>query len=244
MSKKQNSRRKRHSPSSQGPKAAPSAVRSTSAREKVEAGTGGSVRASKPQGVRAQRVAAREAAERRRRIRNVAVSILGAVVLAGAITLAVVSHGSSTGYTTSTQAWVLPRLGAPGKVSLAGLRGRPVVVNFFASWCTVCASELPVFAQDAQALNGRVDFVEVNALETGNGPGFAQRFHLASSVTDVASDVGGSQNNGLYQALGGNGSMPMTAFYSAQGTLLTTHVGGFDAATLASQLRQLYGVAA
>ncbi|MDA8056893.1 MAG: TlpA disulfide reductase family protein [Actinomycetota bacterium] len=61
---------------------------------------------------------------------------------------------------------MLPRLGAPGNVSLASLHGRPVVVNLFASWCTVCASELPVFAQDARALRGEVNVVEDNALET------------------------------------------------------------------------------
>ena len=167
---------------------------------------------------------------------------VGAAILAGVITLAVVDHGSSAGYNTTAQRWVLPRLGEPGKVSLASLHGRPVVVNFFASWCTVCASELPVFAQDARALRGEVDVVEVNALETGNGQAFAQRFHLASSVTAVASDVGGSQGDGLYQSLGGTGSMPMTAFYSSTGVLLTTHVGGFTASTLASELHQLYGL--
>lgn len=84
--------------------------------------------------------------------------------------------------------------------------------------------------------------VEVNALETGNGQAFAQQYQLASSVTAVASDVDGSQADGLYQALGGTGSMPMTAFYRPSGSLLTTHVGGFTASTLASELRQLYGI--
>lgn len=197
-----------------------------------------------PKRVRAERDAVRRAAQHRRRVRNVAAGAVGALVLGAVISLAVLGHGSAAGYTTSSTGWVLPRLGAQGKVSLADFRGRPVVVNFFASWCTVCASELPVFAQDARALRGQVDVVEVNALETGNGLAFAQRFGLRSSVTAVASDVGGSQNDGLYQTLGGTGSMPMTAFYSAQGTLLTTHVGGFDAATLASELRQLYGLTA
>lgn len=190
---------------------------------------------------RSKRAPRRGAAIRRRRLRTMAVSVAGAAVLAGVITLAVVDHRSSAGYKTTTRGWVLPRLGAPGKVSLASLHGRPVVVNFFASWCTVCASELPVFTTDARALRGEVDVVEINALETGNGQAFAQRYHLASSVTAVASDVGGSQGDGLYQALGGTGSMPMTAFYSPAGALLTTHVGGFTASTLASELHQLYG---
>jgi len=191
---------------------------------------------------RSKRGAGRGPTIRRRRLRTMTVSIAGAVVLAGVITLAVVDHGSSAGYKTTTQGWVLPRLGAAGKVSLASLHGRPVVVNFFASWCTVCASELPVFTQDARALRGQVDVVEVNALETGNGQAFAQRYHLASSVTAVASDVGGSQGDGLYQSLGGTGSMPMTAFYSPAGALLPTHVGGFTASTLSSELHQLYGL--
>lgn len=190
----------------------------------------------------ARRAAARDAGARRRRRRAVGAGVAGAAVLAGVITLAVVDHGSTTGYDTRPQSFVLPRLGAPGKVTLASFHGRPVVVNFFASWCTVCASELPLFDQDARALRGRVDIVEVNALETGNGLGFAQRYQLSASVTAVASDVGGSQGDGLYQALGGTGSMPMTAFYSKGGKLLTTHVGGFDQATLASELTRLYGV--
>ncbi|MHB1487747.1 MAG: TlpA disulfide reductase family protein [Acidimicrobiales bacterium] len=197
---------------------------------------------ARPASAPGRRAAARAAVTRRRQMRNVAAGVLGALFLGGVITLAVVGHGSTAGSDTSPGAFVLPGLGTPGKVSLASFRGRPVVVNFFASWCTVCASELPVFAQDAQALRGQVDFVEVDALETGNGLGFAQRYHLSSSVTAVARDVGGSQGNGLYQALGGNGSMPMTAFYSAQGHLLSAHIGGFDATTLASQLHQFYGI--
>ena len=119
-----------------------------------------------------------------------------------------------------------------------------MVVNFFASWCAVCASELPVFTHDAAALRGKIDIVEVNALETGDGLAFAEQFHLAQAVAAVARDVGGSQGDGLYQALGGTGSMPMTAFYDAHGHLITTHLGGFDSTTLAGELRQLYGVIA
>lgn len=197
-----------------------------------------------PSSRRSGHPARRSLAKRRQvsRLRIALAAVVGVVVLAGVITLATVGHGSSAGYQTSPNAFVLPRLGAPGKVSLASFRGRPVVVNFFASWCTQCAAELPVFAHDAKELRGKVAIVEVNALETGDGVAFAKHFALSSSVTAVARDVGGDQGDGLYRALGGNGSMPVTAFYSRQGKLLGTHVGAFDSATLASALQQLYGI--
>lgn len=178
---------------------------------------------------------------RRKRVRVAVAGGVAAIVLAGVIVLAVADHGSSAGYNTNPEAFNLPRLGGPGTVSLSALSGRPVIVNFFASWCTVCAAELPVFDHEAQLLKGRIDVVEVNALETGDGNAFARHFALASSVTAVAKDVGGAQGGGLYQALGGSGSMPITAFYSPTGRLLTTHIGGFDAATLPAELSRLYG---
>ncbi len=181
-------------------------------------------------------------ARQRRRRRQQAYAGMAAIVLLGAIALGVATRSSSAGYSTSSSAWVLPRLSGAGKVSLASLRGEPVVVNFFASWCQVCAGELPTFAHDATLLRGRVRVVEVNALETGNGTAFAAQFHLTKDVTAVLHDVGGAQGDGLYQSLGGSGSLPLTAFYSATGQLITTHVGGFDAQTLAAALAQYYGV--
>ncbi len=45
-------------------------------------------------------------------------------------------------------AFTLRRLDGSGKVSLAAYRGRPVVLNFWASWCTPCKSEAAVLERD------------------------------------------------------------------------------------------------
>jgi thiol-disulfide isomerase/thioredoxin len=188
-----------------------------------------------------RRAAALAARKRRQRLRVGLFSAAAVVLLGGVVALASLGSSSAAGTNTSTTAWVLPRLGGSGTVSLHSLRGKPVVVNMFASWCTECQAELPAFAAEARQLRGKVTFVEVNSLETGNGEAMAQQFGLAGAGAIVLADVGGAQNSGLHDALGGGNNMPVSAFYSASGQLLSSHVGAFSASTLQSQLTQLYG---
>lgn len=58
----------------------------------------------------------------------------------------------------------LERLGVPGQqVALTQDAGRPIIVNFFASWCTPCRKETPLFARFYRAHHGRVLVIGVDA---------------------------------------------------------------------------------
>lgn len=134
----------------------------------------------------------------------------------------------------------LPALNGRGRVKLTDFAGQPLVVNFFASWCTSCDAELPGFAKVSKELKGKVHFAGVNALETGDKNYMPDRHHI--TWWPLASDVGGAQGSGLHDALGGGNGMPVTAFYDAQGKLLNVARGELPEPALRQALQQLYGV--
>ncbi len=53
-------------------------------------------------------------------------------------------------------------LGDTATVSLAQVRGTPMVVNVWASWCPPCIEELPLLEKVSRELKGKVDFIGIN----------------------------------------------------------------------------------
>ncbi len=179
---------------------------------------------------------------RRPRLRTLQVRlaalVVGALVV---VTLGVVAfrgNGADHGSSTSPTAFDLPALRGTDRVTLAQFDGKPVVVNFFASWCTSCDFELPGFAKVSNELKGKVAFVGVNSLETGDG----QLMPIRHGITwwPLAKDVGGSNGSGLHDALGGGNSMPLTAFYDASGRLLGVDRAALPEDALRQRIKELY----
>lgn len=163
--------------------------------------------------------------------------ILGVAALIG---LAIVASGGSGGGSGESDpaAFDLPALQGDTRVRLADFRGEPVVVNFFASWCTSCDFELPGFARVSDELRDQVTFVGVNALESGDPMTMPQRHGI--TWWPLARDIG-SRGGDLHAALGGRG-MPITAFYDDTGKLLHVDPGALDETTLRERIRSLYQI--
>ncbi len=164
------------------------------------------------------------------------------VGLVGLVYIATNVFGPDDSGVTDAAAWDLPALDADndpdgdGRITLAEFAGKPLVVNFFASWCTNCESELPRFVAAEDAHGDDVSFVYVNSNETGNWKPMAERTGIRDRL--LVRDIK-RRGSGFHRALGGTGSMPMTAFYDAAGNLVTVDNGELSASQLDERLRQL-----
>ena len=130
----------------------------------------------------------------------------------------------------------LSRLDDPNRlVSLADFRGRPLVLNFWASWCVPCRKEMPAFESVASELKGRVEFLGVNEQDTR--PGALDLMAKTGVRYPSVVDGGGT----LMTAYGLRG-LPNTAFISPKGELLEVHIGELNATDLRAAIRRHFKI--
>jgi len=103
---------------------------------------------------------------------------------------------------------------------LRALRGHPVVVNMWASWCEPCRFELPFLQREAVARGASVAFLGINVNDSENAARErAKEYPMPyPSFEDPRSNL-----FARYKAQG----LPTTAFYDAGGKLVIVHQGVF-----------------
>lgn len=102
---------------------------------------------------------------------------------------------------------------------LSDLRGKPVVLNFWASWCPACVSEMPAFGEVHRRLAGRVEFIGINMQEVDLDAAAA-----LVEQTDVDYRLAHDPDGAIYAEFGGI-AMPTTVFISADGSVERVHAG-------------------
>ncbi|MDX6486739.1 MAG: cytochrome c biosis protein CcmG, thiol:disulfide interchange protein DsbE [Gaiellaceae bacterium] len=115
----------------------------------------------------------------------------------------------------------LSRLDRDGMLALSSLRGKPVVLNFWASWCVPCKREAATLERLSHRYKSRgVVFVGVDANDSATD---ARRFIRAHGVTyPIVFDENGVIAADGYNAL----NMPVTYFVDRAGRLVESRVLG------------------
>lgn len=123
----------------------------------------------------------------------------------------------------------------PGRppVRLLEFRGRPVVLNFFGSWCPPCLREMPDFQAVAKRYEGRVAFIGVTFQDTRSQ---AEEVLARTGVTYPAAFDPESKVALAYGLTG----MPTTVFISPDGQLLERAQGELNERQLQRILDRLY----
>jgi cytochrome c biogenesis protein CcmG, thiol:disulfide interchange protein DsbE len=178
-------------------------------------------------------------------LRHKVLSAVIAVCVAGSL-IAIAVVGSASGQAASGQA--APGQAAPGQaaptapvaapafslpllgdesgqqVALSKYQGKPLIVNFFASWCDPCKTETPLLAKFYRAEKGKVALVGLDENDTvGNATSFTR-------ADGVSYPVGWDPHFTVASAFGVN-ALPQTFFLNARHQIVDRI---FGAVTLAS----------
>lgn len=134
----------------------------------------------------------------------------------------------------------LPQLEGDGAIDYADYADyadRPLVINFFASWCPNCIAEMPEFERVHGLLGDRVAFLGVSQSDARGAS-----IDLARE-TGITYDTAIDERGEFFRAVGGVG-MPTTIFVRPGGEIADVWVGALNADTLQRLVADHFGIVA
>jgi cytochrome c biogenesis protein CcmG/thiol:disulfide interchange protein DsbE len=129
----------------------------------------------------------------------------------------------------------LPRLDGQGDLSLADLKGKPVVVNFWASWCTTCKAEADALvAAEKKWRDKGVVFIGIDSVDKNDAAkAYEQQYGVEyDSVVDPSGKTAAQWYVTAY---------PESFFIAPDGRIVSAVRNGVDAATLDEHIAQIVG---
>ena len=132
--------------------------------------------------------------------------------------------------------FALRPVGGGATVALGALRGEPVVLNFWASWCVPCAAEHEVLAAASRSYSGRVRFLGVIYEDAEEAVAAALRETGGAAYPSLMDP--GDRTAVAYGIYG----VPETFFIDSSGTIQDKYVGPLTSRALAERLQRLTGV--
>ena len=176
-----------------------------------------------------------------RALRSTRLVVAASAVAAAAVALivigATVGSGSPAPHSLGrAKNFTLGVLGHPARqLSLQSMAGQPVIVNFFASWCTPCQKETPLIARFYRAGRGHVAII---GIDVNDSAAKAMAFVRKSGVTyPVAVDPMPMKAAIAYNLPG----LPATFFLNARHVIVKRVYGAVTEAELASGARLMTG---
>jgi cytochrome c biogenesis protein CcmG/thiol:disulfide interchange protein DsbE len=121
-----------------------------------------------------------------------------------------------------------------GTLSPAELRGHPVVINFWASWCIPCKAEAPRLAASARAHRGRVVFLGIDVQDFKSD---ARRFLRRFDTPYVSVRDGAGSTYSRYGLTG----VPETYWLDPRGRIVAHYAGEVSRAQLETGVRLAIG---
>jgi thiol-disulfide isomerase/thioredoxin len=156
------------------------------------------------------------------------------------------ANGDPSGPYQLTRAGELPA--SPADVTLSALDGgtdrklgellgsKPVVLNFYASWCGPCVTEMPTFERVHREVGDRVTFIGIAYQDSDEAA------RATVERTGVTYATFGDSGQDAVSYFGGI-SMPTSVFIDADGKVVDVHSRALDEDALRSALEDRFGIA-
>ena len=123
------------------------------------------------------------------------------------------------------------------EVRLSDYFGKPIVLNFWASWCGPCKMEMPDFAAKNKELDGAVQFLMINMTDGQRETIETATAFMEDNDLDLPyffdTESEAAMTYGAY-------ALPTTYFINADGNVIARAQGAIDAATLQQGIDMIY----